>query len=112
MGEPAAINAGTIITARPSPIITTGKDNNDVISDLRGVIFKNPVYGNPDREDDLLIGWETSDEYLSGRVREKLTVAESSARDNPMYAINVEYLRAVQPKPLEAHEISVRAGAH
>jgi len=94
-----------------------GKTYDEVVTDLHGVIFKNPAvdnpaYGDPDDESGLLLGWETADEYLSGRVKDKLAAAELAAQENPMYAVNAEALRAVQPKPLEAHEITVRIGAH
>ena len=89
-----------------------GTDHDTTINTLRGIIFKNPAYDDPDEEDNIYIGWETADEYLSGRVKEKLAAAELAVRDNPIYEVNVEALRAVQPKPLEAHEISVRIGAH
>jgi len=88
------------------------KTPEEVIDSLRGVIFKNPAFDNPDDENNIFVGWETADEYLSGRVKAKLAAAEIAARDNPMYTVNVEALRAVQPKPLEAHEISVRIGVH
>ncbi|MDR2089134.1 MAG: DEAD/DEAH box helicase family protein [Clostridiales Family XIII bacterium] len=90
----------------------SGKTHEEVIEDLRGVIFKNPVYDDPDDENNIFAGWETADEYLSGKVKDKLAAAEFAARDNPLYAVNVDALRAVQPKPLEAHEISARIGAH
>jgi N12 class adenine-specific DNA methylase len=89
-----------------------GKDYDNVIADLQGVIFKNPAFEDADDENNILAGWETADEYLSGKVREKLAAAEFAAGDNPIYAVNVKALRAVQPKPLEAHEISARIGAH
>jgi len=90
----------------------SGRNYEEVIENLRGVIFKNPAYDDPDNENNIFVGWETADEYLSGRVKDKLAAAELAARDNPMYAVNTEALRAVQPKPLEAHEISARIGAH
>ena len=72
-----------------------------VVEELAGVIFKNPLNGI----------WETADEYLSGNVREKLALAEVSAGNDPDYAINVEALKRVQPKDLDASEIEVRLGA-
>ena len=72
-----------------------------VIEELAGVIFKNPLNGR----------WETSDEYLSGNVREKLKMAEASAENNPDFQINVEALKRVQPKDLGASEIEIRLGA-
>ena len=72
-----------------------------VTEELTGVIFKNPLNGV----------WETADEYLSGNVREKLQMAEASAANDQSYAINVEALKRVQPKDLDASEIEVRLGA-
>ena len=77
------------------------KPENEVIEDLRGIIFKNP----------LTERYETSDEYLSGNVRSKLALAKNYAEQNPEYAINVAALEAVQPKELSAGDIDVRLGA-
>lgn len=73
--------------------------------DLAGIIFKDPESG-----DNPLVGWQTADEYLSGRVREKLKTARRAAERDPAYAINVEALEKVQPKDLTAGEIGVRLG--
>ena len=85
----------------------TGKTAEELASELRGVIFHDPTLGNA--EDG--IGWVTADEYLSGNVRQKLRQAEAAAVDNPAYQVNVEALRAAQPKDLDASEIEVRLGA-
>ena len=80
----------------------TGKDEDALASDLRGVIFRNPENKR----------WETADEYLSGNVREKLRIAQSAQNlFEGDYAGNVEALKAAQPKDLEASEIEVRLGA-
>ena len=79
----------------------TGKSEDDIIDELSGVIFLDPVYGD----------WQTADEYLSGNVRQKLREAEKAAVDSPGYLPNVEALRAAQPKDLDASEIEVRLGA-
>ena len=79
----------------------TGKTEEEIIEELQGVIFKNPL---TDR-------FETSDAYLSGNVREKLQVARQFAENNEEFAINVAYLEKVQPKELDASEIEVRLGA-
>ena len=79
----------------------TGKSEEDLIDELNGVIFLDPVYGN----------WQTADEYLSGNVRQKLREAEQAAQDSPGYLPNVEALRQAQPKDLDASEIEVRLGA-
>ena len=79
----------------------TGKSEDDLIDELNGVIFLDPVYGD----------WQTADEYLSGNVRQKLREAENAAVDSPGYLPNVEALRTAQPKDLDASEIEVRLGA-
>ena len=80
----------------------TGKDEDALASDLRGVIFRNPENKR----------WETADEYLSGNVREKLRIAQSAQNlFEGDYAGNVEALKAAQPKDLDASEIEVRLGA-
>ena len=79
----------------------TGKSEEEIIDELNGVIFLDPVYGD----------WQTADEYLSGNVRKKLREAENAAVDSPGYLPNVEALRAAQPKDLDASEIEVRLGA-
>ena len=78
-----------------------GKREDEITEELIGVIFRNPLT-------DI---WETSDEYLSGNVREKLAVARQFAENHPEYEINVQALERVQPKDLEASEIEVRLGA-
>lgn len=85
----------------------TGKTAKELVSELRGVIFHDPTFGN--LEDST--GWVTADEYLSGNVRQKLRQAESAAAENPAYQVNVEALRTAQPKDLDASEIEVRLGA-
>ena len=79
----------------------SGKDEDTLIDELTGIIFKNP----------LSEGWETADAYLSGNVRNKLEAAETFAKNEPMYAVNVEALKRVQPRELDASEIEVRIGA-
>ena len=79
----------------------TGKSGEEITKELAGVIFQNPVTEE----------WETADEYLSGNVREKLSVARTFAENHPEYAINVSSLEGVQPKELDASEIEVRIGA-
>lgn len=87
----------------------TGKTEEEIFADLKGVIFLNPLfeYGSSNFQKYLM-----ADEYLSGNVREKLTIAKSSAKLYPEdYTINVEALEKVQPKDLTASEIAVRLGA-
>ena len=87
----------------------SGKSENEIFEDLKGVIFLNPLYeyGNSYEPKYLM-----ADEYLSGNVREKLKIAKNSAELYPKdYKVNVEALQKVQPKDLTASEISVRLGA-
>ena len=79
-----------------------GKTEQEVTEELAGVIFRNPVTQV----------WVTADEYLSGNVREKLATAETFAANHLEYQVNVEYLKRVQPKDLNASEIEVRLGAN
>ena len=79
----------------------TGKSQDELINELNGVIFLDPVHGE----------WQTADEYLSGNVRQKLREAEQAAQDSPGYLPNVEALRQAQPRDLDASEIEVRLGA-
>ena len=80
----------------------TGKTQEELIADLQGVIFRVPN-AEPAR-------YVTADEYLSGNVREKLTVAEIAAKQDPSLSVNVEALKQVIPKDLPASEIAVRLG--
>ena len=81
----------------------TGKTQDELVKDLHGVIFKVPN-SEP-------VSYAAADEYLSGNVRNKLTVAELAAKNDPELAVNVEALKKVIPKDLSAAEISVRLGA-
>ena len=85
----------------------TDKSAEDLASELRGVIFRIPEPAKSDGS----VRYVTADEYLSGNVREKLRIAEAFAADNPDFSVNVEALRAAQPKDLDASEIEVRLGA-
>ena len=80
----------------------TGRPQEEIIKDLRGVIFQVPL-SEPAK-------YVTADEYLSGNVRAKLITAKAAAQDNPEYAVNVSALERVIPKDLPASEISVRLG--
>ena len=79
----------------------SGKTEEQITEELAGAIFRNPLTDK----------WDTSDEYLSGNVREKLGIAERFAENHPEYEGNVQYLKKVQPKDLDASEIEVRLGA-
>ena len=102
LGEKATIDMGYMMGL-------SGKSENEIFEDLKGVIFLNPLYeyGNSYEPKYLM-----ADEYLSGNVREKLKIAKNSAELYPEdYKVNVEALQKVQPKDLTASEISVRLGA-
>ena len=87
----------------------SGKTEEEIYTDLKGVIFLNPMYGYGSSTEAKYL---MADEYLSGNVREKLAVARKSAELYPEdYKVNVEALEKVQPKDLTASEISVRLGA-
>ena len=79
----------------------TGKSKDEITEELAGVIFQNPLTDQ----------WETADEYLSGNVREKLSIARNYAENHPEYQVNVAHLEQVMPKDLEASDIEVRLGA-
>lgn len=78
-----------------------GRSPDDFLPELYGLIFQNPATHR----------WEPEDEYLSGNVREKLLLAEQSAKRDDRYRSNVEALRAVQPDALAANEIDARLGS-
>ena len=87
----------------------TGKTEEDIFSELKGVIFLSPEYTSEYSNDERYL---MADEYLSGNVRKKLELARKTAVLYPDdYNINVEMLEKVQPKDLNASEISVRLGA-
>jgi len=79
----------------------TGKPEQELVKELRGVIYRDPAKNT----------WQTADEYLSGNVRRKLRQAKKAAEQDNAYQINVEALQKAQPKDLDASEIEVRIGA-
>lgn len=81
--------------------LLTNKTETEIIEKLQGVIFRDPLTGN----------WQTSDAYLSGNVREKLSIAKTRLEEDPAYKFNVAALEKVQPADLTASEIEVRLGA-
>lgn len=87
----------------------TGKSEQEIFEELKGVIFLNPEYTSEYSHEEKYLA---SDEYLSGNVRQKLELAKRTAKLYPEdYNINVEMLEKVQPQDLSASEISVRLGA-
>ena len=86
----------------------TGKDYDTVISELGDAVYRDPAMV---KAEDKYSGYQTAEEYLSGKVVEKLQEAKYYASHNDAYSRNVAALEKVQPEPLKADEISVRIGA-
>ena len=102
MGEKASVDMAYMCAL-------TGKTEQEIFADLKGVIFLNPLYGYGDSTEPKYL---MADEYLSGNVREKLALARKSAELYPEdYTVNVEALEKVQPKDLSASEIFVQLGS-
>ena len=102
MGEKATVDMAYMCAL-------TGKTEQEIFVDLKGVIFLNPLYGYGDSTEPKYL---MADEYLSGNVREKLALARKSAELYPEdYTVNVEALEKVQPKDLSASEIFVQLGS-
>ena len=102
MGEKATVDMAYMCAL-------TGKTEQEIFADLKGVIFLNPLYGYGDSSEPKYL---MADEYLSGNVREKLALARKSAELYPEdYTVNVEALEKVQPKDLSASEIFVQLGS-
>lgn len=78
-----------------------GKTEEEVVSALRGEIYKDPISEK----------WQTTDEYLSGNVRKKLKAAEIKAKEDSAYVCNVSALKQIIPEDLAASEIEARLGA-
>lgn len=86
----------------------TGKSEEEIYADLKGVIFLNPMYNYGGDNGERYL---PADEYLSGNVRKKLEIAKKSAELYPDdYTVNVEALEKVQPVDLKANEITVTLG--
>ena len=102
MGEKATVDMAYMCAL-------TGKTEQEIFADLKGVIFLNPLYGYGDSSEPKYL---MADEYLSGNVREKLALARKSAElYHEDYTVNVEALEKVQPKDLSASEIFVQLGS-
>ena len=85
----------------------TGKGEDEIASELTGVIFRLPEAAGKDGRSRYV----TADEYLSGNVRQKLRIAQSWAESDDSFQVNVKALEGVQPQDLSASEIDVRLGA-
>lgn len=79
----------------------TAKTEQDLITELKGLIYKNPTTGK----------WETADQYLTGNVKAKLRDAREASENDPAFTENVNALLAVQPADIEAVDISVQLGS-
>ncbi|MBQ6935251.1 MAG: helicase, partial [Clostridia bacterium] len=101
LGERACIDMGFMQSL-------TGKTEEKIFTDLKGVIFLNPKYNENSLTEKKYL---TADEYLSGNVREKLAYVKPLAEINADFESNVEALQKVQPKDLSASEIAVSLGA-
>ena len=82
------------------------KDEEEVIAELDGLIFKEPKI-TADREEDF---WVTSAEYLSGNVRIKLDEAKE-LNINGIYDKNITALEKVMPEKIKAEDIDISLGA-
>ena len=87
----------------------TNKSFEEVVNELDGKIYLNPLRYN---KDDKYEGWETAEEYLSGNVKQKLRIAEIESRSDKRFTKNVEDLTKIQPKPIPAEDIAVRIGTN
>lgn len=83
----------------------TGFDKNKLISDLHGVIYPVPELSDKDN-----VVYQTAEEYLSGNIYEKLQTAEKAAKENPIFAPNINALETAKPVPLTAAEIVIKLG--
>ncbi|WPK69322.1 hypothetical protein EUCA11A_35100 [Eubacterium callanderi] len=103
MLDPKIETDGSLIPLDETPF-------REMVESLRNVIFKTPESGPFDFAGNWAEGWQTADEYLSGNVRQKLSVAKLAAATYSEFGINVEALEKVQPQDLDASEIAVRLG--
>ena len=101
----------------------SGKSPEELERELAGVIYRdircaeNPEDILPSLADLSRYPFVTADEYLSGKVRQKLRMAKAFLEAAPAgqketARRNVEALEAVQPQDLGAGEIGVRIGAN
>ncbi len=97
---------GMVDLSYMAELLGTPGQYDEITTELRGVIFKDPMEYGPEEA-----GWQTADEYLSGNVRDKLRMARIAAERDSAFNINVQALEKAQPKDLDASEIDVRLGA-
>lgn len=106
-GDLAEKNGTTVDEISFSEELTVELKRAALVQELEGLIFLNPASYNENNQN---VGWETSDEYLSGNVRDKLRVAKAAVSEDARFAINIESLEKVQPVDIEASDIDVRIG--
>ena len=78
-----------------------GKSEETMIEDLKGIIYQDPKTKK----------WQTKDEYLSGNIKEKLSMAQYYAESDEKWQANVDALEKAMPKRVEAAELEVKLGA-
>lgn len=100
IGEKASVDM-------PYMMQLTGKTEEEIVAELNSVIFEDPLEKTPDGGP----VYRMADEYLSGNVRKKLEIARLAEAKDSRFRVHVEALEQVQPKDLDASEISVRLGA-
>ncbi len=123
--EKGAVFTQNVITREKEPEINSlgdavlfvlnreGKFNLDSVAEAAGVgrknaiqelgerIFQDPASGN---------AWVLREEYLSGNVKQKLSIAREAAQADPELQRNVDELVNVQPFPLSPAEIKAHLG--
>jgi len=78
------------------------KTTDEVISEIGGkLIFKDPCAGSFDEQ------WIAADEYLGGKVVEKLDAAMKAAEHSNEYDANIKALKKVQPTFIPSEDIHI-----
>ncbi|EKO5424404.1 DEAD/DEAH box helicase family protein [Listeria monocytogenes] len=83
----------------------SGKTQEILLKELDGLLYEDPTYHG----DQPNKGWLYRDDYLSGDIVEKLALAKSREESN--YQKNIEALKKVMPKPLQAKDIQFQLGS-
>ena len=84
----------------------SGKSEEEVVNDLRGIIYRVPDIQHPESRE-----YVTADEYLSGNIRSKLSVAKVMAEIDEDFVQNVDALTGAMPSHLTSAEIDIRLGS-
>ncbi len=86
----------------------TGVELKDVIEQLRGSIFQNPLFWN----ECFYKGWETADEYLSGNLMHKYQLAQEANEEYSGYfEDNVKALEGLIEGNIPIEDIYVTLGS-